>query len=135
MKLEDLIALVRALPAESKQRLLSVLSDEVAPQQVRDAAPAYGSPGLSRTDGMKAVTLVLPDELASEAQAAGLLAGENLETLIRKALQEQGVPPSDTRSGVRHLSVHNGRLVVDALPSEEPITSAEVHDALNKLDW
>ena len=35
----------------------------------------------------------------------------------------------------RKLVRHHGRLVVEALPNEERIDTAEVRDLLNKMEW
>lgn len=87
---------------------------------------------------MKSVTVVLPDDLATRAQAAGLLGDKRLEELIRSALRDQGesnsgsTNPGSTR---RRLIRKNGRLVVEALPGERLISDAEVRDLLNEMRW
>jgi hypothetical protein len=135
MKIEDLIETLRTLPTETKQRLLTVLSEDNASLQVRDASQVYGGVQQSEQKDMKLITLLLPDELASQAQAAGLLRGNVLETLLRKALKEQATTPPESRSGKRRLLHRNGRLVIESLSAEQAVTSAEVYDALHKMDW
>ena len=60
------------------------------------------------------VKLNLPDPLAAEAQAAGLLAPEQLERMVREALQVKRV---DKLAGVR------GALAANPLP---PMTPEEI---------
>lgn len=60
------------------------------------------------------VKLSLPDSLAQEAQAAGLLAPEELERLVREALRVKRV---------QHLSTVRTTLAANPLP---PMTPEEI---------
>jgi hypothetical protein len=126
-RLEALIVELLSLPPEERQRISKLLTDA---SLVRDGVAGYGE----RTDGMKQVTVVLPDDLANEARAAGLLRDKNIETLIRNALKNQPL-----RAGLsvepRKLIREEGRLVVEALPGEKQTADPEVRDHLDKMDW
>lgn len=43
--------------------------------------------------------------------------------------------PSPPPRGERKIVRRDGRLVVESLPGEEPITDEEVRAALNEMDW
>jgi hypothetical protein len=127
-RLQSLIAELLSLSQKERQHIAQLL---VQANMVRDGdPPAYGV----ESDGMKQVTVVLPDDLANEARAAGLLRDKNIEAIIRDALKAQ---PSRTNSSrkPRKLVRKDGRLVVEALPGEHPIADAEVRDHLDKMDW
>lgn len=145
LKLEDLIALAMEFPPESRRRLAQLLAESAEVNQVRDSGTSYGESYpvsrdllLKELIGMTSVTVVLPDDLANQAKAAGLLAEKRLEELIRRALREQqsiGKPSSEGATHQRRLVRQNGRLVVEALPGEQPITDAEIRGLLNKMEW
>lgn len=145
LKLEDLIALAMQLPAATRRYLAQQLS-ETAAVEVHDSGEPYGAPTVISRDlvlrellNMTSVTLVLPDDLAKQARAAGLLAGKPLEELIRRALHEQSAGASSTDQGVsrqrRRVVRENGRLVVEALIDEKPITASEAQGLLNNMEW
>ena len=140
MKLEEVIAYALQLPPESRRRLVQALIESAAANQVRDAGGSYGDSNdqlRQELIGMKSVIVVLPDDLAKQAQAAGLLNDEPLEELIRRALKEQGpgTPSTTGSTRQRQLVRQHGRLVVESLPGEQPITDTEVRDLLNKMEW
>jgi len=144
LKLEDLIALAMQLPAATRRYLAQQLS-ETAALEVRDSGEPYGAPTVISRDlvlkellNMTSVTLVLPDDLAKQARAAGLLAGKPLEELIRRALHEQSAGSSSDESASRQrrrVVRENGRLVVEALIDEKPITASEAQGLLNNMEW
>lgn len=134
MRPEDLFDLVQALPEDQQHRFFTLLSESNQRLKVRDAGEPYDRSSETHAK-MKTVTLHLPDELASKAQAAGLLGGNGLERLLRRALQEQGEETSTATLGKREIIQLDDRLVVEALPQEEPITSREVSEHVNKMDW
>lgn len=118
------------------------LSESAATDRVQDAGTSYGDPAPSdplrqKLIGMKSVTVVLPDDLAKQAQAAGLLGDKPLEDLIRRALKEQrtGTPPMTDIARQRRLVRQHGRLVVESLPGEQSITDAEIRELLDKMEW
>jgi hypothetical protein len=126
-RLEALIADLLSLPQEERQRISKLLADA---SMVRDGVAGYGE----GTDGMKQVTVVLPDDLANEARAAGLLRDKNIETLIRNALKDQPLR-GNLSVEPRKLIREEGRLVAEALPGEKQIADPEVRDHLDKMDW
>jgi hypothetical protein len=143
LKLEDLIAMAMRLPPEDGRYLVDALAKEFGYGGVSDvAAPRYVSHSKdpsSKEIGMKSVTVVIPDDLATQAQAAGLLADESMVELIRRALREQNADNSSNEGGPVHqrrrLVLQSGRLVVEAFPGEQPITDTEVSDLLNRMEW
>ncbi len=134
MKLSDLIAAVEKLSDAERQQLLSVLK-QYGPFEVRDAGESYGTSAQSEFAHMKSVTLLLPDEIAHQAQAAGLLRAPSLEALLRRALQEQSGQTSSEVTADRRLVHVDERLVVEPLPSEPPIRSADISNALDAMEW
>ncbi|HEU4653412.1 MAG TPA: hypothetical protein VFS47_05465 [Steroidobacteraceae bacterium] len=84
---------------------------------------------------MKSITLLLPDEIARQAQAAGLLRTPSLEALLRRALNEQSGQATNEVTADRRLVQVDERLVVESLPSEPPIRSAEISNALDAMEW
>jgi hypothetical protein len=141
MKLVDLMAHALTLSLQDRRRLVESLIDSIRPNEVRDSEGLYSVRPESDSEiiGMKAVTLTLPDELANEAQAAGLFAEKRLEELLRRALSEKDASTAavDLSRSMRkrRLVRENGRLVVEALPGEQPITDAEVRELLDKMEW
>ena len=128
-KLDDLLAEIMLLPAWERRRLLDQVK-EAEPLMVRDSGE-----GTYQTR-MRFFTIALPDDLAKQAQDAGLLANKTLEGILRRALQpheadadEAPTPPQ------RQLVEKNGYLVAEALPGERPITTEEVRDILNDMEW
>src|SRR5262249_14209655 len=110
-KLELLIAEINALPVESREHLIRVLFKTLEAGGVRDSLGMY-EPFSSEASGMKAVTVILPDELAKRAQEAGLLSEARLAELIRGALMEEDVPKASSAVELptkRRLVRHNGR--------------------------
>jgi hypothetical protein len=139
LKLEDLIAQAMALSPEDRRYLAQLLGPA---HEVRDGASSHEASYSNQTlpeelPGMTSVTVVLPDDLAKQAQAAGLLAEGSLADLIRRALREQSSESTIARAAHqgRRLVRENGRLVVEALPDEPPVTDAQVVDALNRMEW
>ena len=134
-----LLAEAMALSPEDRERLATLIADSIHTQGVRDAGPRYGEPfphiRIREINGMTSVTIVLPDDLARQAQAAGLLAETRLAELIRHALNEHDANQSDDSGRSRRLIRRNGRLIVEALPGEVPITDEDVRDILNKVEW
>lgn len=63
---------------------------------------------------MTTLEITLPDSLATEAKAAGLLESSMLERLVREALRE---------NRLQHLAVLRERLATDPLP---PMTQEEI---------
>lgn len=138
LKLEDLIAQALALSPEDRRYLAQLLGQVY---EIRDGASSYEAPYSQHTSrkelsGMTPVTVVLPDDLAKQAQAAGLLAESCMTDLIRRALQEQSAGSSSAGAARqrRRLVRENGRLVVEAHPDEPPVTDAQVSDVLNRMD-
>ena len=135
--LEDLIARVMQLPAESRRYLAQLLA-ESGFYGVRDSGEPQGLPP-KELFGMTYVTVVLPDDLVKQARDAGLLAGKPLEELIRRALREQSIGKPSSEAGAarkrRRLIRQNGHLVVEALAGEQPITDTEIRGLLNKMEW
>jgi hypothetical protein len=132
MKLEDLIAQAMALSPEDRRYLAQLLGPVY---EVHDGASSQEAS--KELPGMTPVPVVLPDDLAKQAQAAGLLAEGSLTELIRRALKEQNSSSPIARAAHqrRRLVRENGRLVVEALPDEPPVTDAQVVDALNRMEW
>jgi hypothetical protein len=131
-KLDDLLAEALRLPLQDRQRLFDLLkAAQIAEANaVRDGgAPPYQS------RSMTLVTVALPDDLAKQAQDAGLLAGNALEEMLRRALQAQGAADPDIQRKYRRLVERNGYLVAEALPGEKPITSDEVRKILDDMEW
>jgi hypothetical protein len=138
LKFKDLVARAMELPPEDRRRLAQLLVESAEANQVRDSGASYLNLQPKGSIGMALLTVVLPDELAKRAQAAGLLAEKRLEELIRHALKEQSAnKPSnqDTTRQHRRLVRQNGHLVVEALPDEQLITDTEIRDLLNKMEW
>ena len=63
---------------------------------MRDAVPPDAFPGVSV---MTNITVSLPDELAQQAQTAGLLRPEALERLLREAMRKNQVDQLFTTMG------------------------------------
>jgi hypothetical protein len=112
-RLENLIAEIIALPESDRRYVAGVLSSGTATNQIRDGEPAhrgYESQGLR---GMKSVLVKLPDDLANDAQAAGLLGDKPIEDLIRRALRERvsDSSVSNERTGASsfRLPVYRGK--------------------------
>lgn len=136
-KPEDLLALAMRLSADERRQLAELLA-RTAGDQVRETAMPYGvrDSGDASTELplMTSVTIVLPDDLAKQAQAAGLLGEASLAELIRRALQEKsGSAASVSQS--RRLVRENGRLVAEGLPGEQAVTSERIADLLNRMEW
>lgn len=129
-RIEQLIAALMALPDADRQRIAT----EIMQRAYRVADGGYTHSGAGKTEpvDVKPIVVLLPDELARKAQAAGLLGDKRMEELIRRALEGESRPPL---AGERKLIRHNGRLIVDSLPGEEPVTDEHVRDALDKMDW
>lgn len=130
--LEDLIDQVMQLPLASRQQLIQLLREQIREDQAQDLLPE----GMHT---MTSVTVVLPDDLAEQAQAAGLLARKPLEALIRRALHEHGsrvlADGLTTPHRNRRLVRHEGRLVVEALADEKLVTPAEIRSVLDRIEW
>jgi hypothetical protein len=122
-----LIAELLSLPQEEQQRIAELL---VGAGMVRDGIATYAR----ESDGMKQVTVVLPDDLANEARAAGLLRDKSIEALIRNALRTQSFRKTSSVEA-RKLVRKEGRLLVEAMPGEQPISDPEVRDHLDEMDW
>jgi hypothetical protein len=128
--IDELAAKIEALSPAERTILVKALGRGT---QVNEAALAYDTEDLA---GMKSVIVLLPDDLVRAAQDAGLLADKRLEELIRRALADQ---PSTRMNREPHhvqrsLIRRDGRLVVEALPDEPAITSAEVLQLLRQMD-
>lgn len=140
-KLKDLIARAMELSREDRKYLVERLAENAAAYQVRDAGTPYSvsNDRLPRElIGMTSVTVVLPDDLAQQALAAGLFTGNSLEELIRRALEEQGTGNHRSERAARRrrrLICQDGHLVVEAFPEEQLITDTEVRGLLNKMEW
>lgn len=99
-RLDGLIAEILALPEGERQEIVRMLLARTSSSVVREAAANYLDLESSGLKGMKSVLVRLPEELVSEAQAAGLLADKPFEDLIRRALREQASGASiNTRKG------------------------------------
>lgn len=133
---KELLDHILSLPAEDQQRLAELLAANHKVMEVREAAVGYPPELHAQTElqDMKSVTLMLPDELAKQAQAAGLFSEPRIEELIRRALQEQRTR-SDAGKRERPLTRHENRLIAAALPDEQPIDDAEVRELLNRMEW
>lgn len=132
-QLDELLALIAAMKPEDRDRLVRTLTGSGI-YEVRDVdAPPYQPSKELR--GMKSVIVTLPDDLATQAQAAGLLGAKRIEELIRRELRAEPARSAPPSSQQRKLVRHRGRLVVEALPNEEKIDTAEVRDLLNKMEW
>lgn len=118
-RIDELIAALMELPDADRDRIARQVAKGA--YQVAD--------GSAR---MKSIVLLLPDDLASQAKAAGLLGDRRIEELVRRALREE---PQPKLFGERKLIRQNGRLVVNSLEGEEPITDEDVRAALDKMDW
>lgn len=142
------MAQVLQLSADERRRFLTLLEENARGPRVADVGAPYGMPdptsGVTQLQGsrdMKSLTVVLPDDLIKQAQAAGLLADGRLEYLIRRALDEQqdtGRTMSASSGKVaagRRLIRQNGHLVVEALEGERPVSDADVKDALDRMEW
>lgn len=138
MSFDELVAAIARLPRADRSRLIEALrsAHTGAANAVRDGAATYQTerPG----ESMTLVTVPLPDDLAERARDAGLLGGESLERMIRRALDEHydiavaaGIAPPIRR----RLVERDGFLVAEALPGEKPITTEEVKKILDAMDW
>lgn len=129
-KLDDLLTEILRLPSWERRQLLDRL-EAAQSQMVRDS-----SEGTYQIDSMRFVTVALPDDLAKRAQEAGLLGNKALEGILRRALQTHG---QDEGAGPplqqRRLVEKNGYLVAEALPGERRITTEEVRDILDDMEW
>lgn len=127
-KPSDLVIEILRLPREDREWLMDALEKARANETsgVRDNAARYNA--------MTLVTVALPDELAKQAEEAGLLAGRALEQMLRHALQAQGAG-SVPAIQFRRLVEKNGYLVAEALPGENPITTEEVKKILDDMEW
>lgn len=133
-RIDLLIAQLLALPPEDRQELVRALTESMV-HAVRDSdPPPYGAESPKGSTGVKSVIVTLPDDLATQAQAAGLLDDKLIEELIRRELRHQTTtPPAQARQ--RNLIPRDGRLVVEALPGEQRISADEVRDLLNRMEW
>jgi hypothetical protein len=132
-QVDDLLALIAAMTPEDRDRLVRALTGSSI-YQVRDGdPPPYRATTEQRR--MKSVIVKLPDDLATQAQAAGLLGDKRMEELIRRELRADSARSTPSSNHPRKLVRHRGRLVVEALPNEEKIDTAEVQDLLNKMEW
>ena len=66
---------------------------------------------------------------------AGLLAGQSLEEMLRRALEEHEATIDIAPGQERRLIEEDGYLVAEAFPGEKPITSEEVKRILNGMGW
>lgn len=132
LKLEELLDRAMKLPAADRERLAQLLLDSTG-SQVRDSAATYGT--LKGPTTVTRVTIDLSDDLAEQARAAGLLAVNAMEDLLRRALVEQNAARSPRKGPARRLVRERGRLVVEALPGEPPVTNADVRRLLNEMEW
>lgn len=84
---DELIAAILRLPRDDRARVLAALqaADTRAANAVRESAATYQVE--PPEESMTLVTVPLPDHLAEQARDAGLLAGESLERMIRRALE------------------------------------------------
>lgn len=106
-RIEELVAEIVALADEDQKHLLRLLSSGVRDGGVDDY---LSSPGAGRV--MKSVYVRLPDDLAREALAAGLLADKPLEEIIRRALRDQiGVSDGSRRTPAQpvRLPIYQGK--------------------------
>lgn len=127
-KLDDLLTEILRLPLWERQLLLERLESAEA-QSVRD-----GDGAAYQGEIMRFVTVALPDDLAKQAQDAGLLGGRTLEGILRRALQSHGEADSTASAQSRKLVENNGYLVAEALPGEKRITTDEVRDILGDME-
>jgi hypothetical protein len=128
-KPDDLLTEIMQLPSWERQELLKRLA-AAEPLMVRD-----GGEGIYQTS-MRFVTVALPEDLAQRAQEAGLLGNETLEAILRRALQaHDGGDDTLPTNGHRRLVEKNGYLVAEALPGEKRITTEEVRDILDDMEW
>lgn len=144
MKLERILARALQLAPDDRRKLAESVLDSLRVSEageVRDSAGEYApSPRLPGNEptGMKSVTVVLPDDLAKRAQAAGLLTEKRIEEILRRALTEQEtgtIAGSDKSARRRRLIRQQGRLIVESIPDERPITDAELRDLMNRMEW
>ena len=126
-KLDDLLAEILHLPRWERQQLLSRL-EAAESLMVRDDDATYQS------DLMRFVTVALPEDLAKQAQDAGLLGNKTLEGILRRALQSHEGSDDTAPPQLRKLVEKNGYLVAEALPGEKRITSEEVRDILDDME-
>lgn len=133
-KFDHLLAEVMRLSKQDRERFVSALKESWASTARMRAETRADN---IESDCMTYVTVALPEDLAQQAQDAGLLTGSLLEELIRKALDEQSrqVAPDIQPSQERRLVRENGYLVVEALPGEKPITTEEVKKILDEMRW
>src|SRR3954470_24920788 len=90
-ELKRLIAEVMKLHPDDQRKLLDLLLGSGVTYQGQDAETVYEqhhSPS-PLPSNMTRVTIVLPDDLAKQARAEGLLAETRLADLLRRALHEQ----------------------------------------------
>jgi hypothetical protein len=130
-KLDDLLAEALRLPPTDRERLLELLKAV----QVAEATAVRDGGATYQSAPMTLVTVALPDDLAKQAQDAGLLAGRALEEMLRRELQAQDASNPNIQRKYRQLVESNGRLVAEALPGEKPITTEEVKKILDDMEW
>lgn len=129
-KLDDLLAEALRLPPADRERLLELVEAARVTEAnaVRDGGATYQS------DPMTIVTVALPDDLAKQAQDAGLLAGRALEEMLRRELQAQDTNNPNIQPSYRQLVERNGYLVAEALPGEKTITTEEVKKIIDDME-
>jgi len=128
-KLDDLLIEIMRLPPKERRELLERL-EATASTGVRD-----GGGATYQSDPMRFVTVALPDDLAKQAQDTGLLANKTIADILRRALRSQGPGDETVPSQQRKLVEKNGYLVAEALPGERRITSEEIRDILDDMEW
>lgn len=138
---DELIAAILRLPREDRERVLEAMraADTRAANAVRESAATYYQTKRAG-ESMTLVTMPLPDELAEQAKAAGLLAGKTLEQILRKALEKHEAAAAAAAAGItsrrrRRLVEKGGFLVAEAFPGEKPITTEEVKQILDDMEW
>lgn len=132
LKVKELLDRAMELPAADRERLAQLLLGSTG-SQVRDSDATYRTS--KGPTAMTRVTIVLSDDLAEQAQGAGLLAANAMEDLLRRALAEQNAARPSSKGPARRLLRERGHLVVEALPGEPPLTDADVRRLLNEMEW
>ncbi|HWK52181.1 MAG TPA: hypothetical protein VNR40_19940 [Steroidobacter sp.] len=127
-KLDDLLIEILHLPSWERRQLLEWLVATES-RSVRDGGATY------QGNSMRFVTVALPDDLARQAQDAGLLGNKTLEGILRRALQSHGRDDDLPSAQQRRLVEKNGYLVAEALPGEARVTAAQIRDILNDMEW
>jgi hypothetical protein len=129
-RIDELIAALMELPDADREQI----AHQIAPGQIgQDSTHTVADVGHTYGPArVKPIVVLLPDELAKQAKAAGLLGDKRIEQLIRRALQDE---PHPGLVGERKLIRENGRLIVDTLHGEEPISDDQVRAALDRMDW